>query len=215
MQLSFPSFPCLADKRPACPRGFKDAALPMHGLATLWANHPGELDGVPTGPAGATAAGMRRHRRHAAPADPLPPKGPDVRSAGAFCLPTCQFLSDFLRSMRSPRGGRGNVETLRSSRGRDWDRRVRGSQEQRSRMTKALDDLVGQSVADFVAERGDPTSSVKLGEGESAFRWVLTGQGAGAVVPMSGAMIVVSPRELVCTVTLRATRTAKTKLAAA
>lgn len=86
MQLSFPSFPCLADKRPACPRGFKDAALPMHGLATLWANHPGELDGVPTGPAGATAAGMRRHRRHAAPADPLPPKGPDVRSDGAFCF---------------------------------------------------------------------------------------------------------------------------------
>jgi hypothetical protein len=38
---------------------------------------------------------------------------------------------------------------------------------------------------------------------------VLTGQGAGAVVPMSGAMIVVPPRELVCTVTLRATTTAK------
>jgi hypothetical protein len=43
--------------------------------------------------------------------------------------------------------------------------------ERQSRMIKALDDLVGQSIADFVAERGDPTSSVKLGEGENAFRW--------------------------------------------
>jgi hypothetical protein len=51
MQLPCPSFPCLADKRPACPTGFKAAALPAHGLATLWARHPGELVGVPTGPA--------------------------------------------------------------------------------------------------------------------------------------------------------------------
>jgi hypothetical protein len=51
MQLPYPSFPCLADKRPACPNGFKDAALPMHGLARLWARHAGELVGVPTGAA--------------------------------------------------------------------------------------------------------------------------------------------------------------------
>jgi Bifunctional DNA primase/polymerase, N-terminal len=51
MLLAWPSFPCFADKRPACPRGFKDAALPTHGLATLWARHPGELIGIPTGAA--------------------------------------------------------------------------------------------------------------------------------------------------------------------
>jgi Bifunctional DNA primase/polymerase, N-terminal len=39
------------DKRPATPNGFKDAALPLHGLATLWARHPGELIGIPTGAA--------------------------------------------------------------------------------------------------------------------------------------------------------------------
>jgi Bifunctional DNA primase/polymerase, N-terminal len=55
MQLPYPSFPCLADKRPACPNGFKDAALPWHGLGTLWARHPGELVGVPCGPASGLA----------------------------------------------------------------------------------------------------------------------------------------------------------------
>jgi hypothetical protein len=49
MQLNYPSFPCNADKTPACPHGFKDVALPEMGLATLWARYPGELIGVPTG----------------------------------------------------------------------------------------------------------------------------------------------------------------------
>jgi hypothetical protein len=55
MLLDVPTFPCNGLKRPTCPRGFKDAALPAHGLATLWARHPGELVGVPTGPASGLA----------------------------------------------------------------------------------------------------------------------------------------------------------------
>jgi hypothetical protein len=55
MPLPYPSFPCNGLKRPTTPNGFKDAALPAHGLATLWLRHPGELVGVPTGPASGLA----------------------------------------------------------------------------------------------------------------------------------------------------------------
>lgn len=49
MRLDYPAFPCLGDKRPACPTGFKAAAPAWRGLATLWMRHPGTLVGVPAG----------------------------------------------------------------------------------------------------------------------------------------------------------------------
>ena len=79
---------------------------------------------------------------------------------------------------------------------------------QRERMSGALDAYVGGSIASYVADHGEPTSSVKLGDHESAFRWVITGQGAGGVVPIGSSLVVVPPRELVCTVSLTATTTA-------
>jgi hypothetical protein len=42
---SRPAFPYHANKRPACPHGFKDATADRE----LWAKYPGELIGVPTG----------------------------------------------------------------------------------------------------------------------------------------------------------------------
>jgi hypothetical protein len=54
-RIGYPAFPCLADKRPACPHGLKDATLPAAGLATLWARHPGVLVGVASGPASGLA----------------------------------------------------------------------------------------------------------------------------------------------------------------
>lgn len=79
---------------------------------------------------------------------------------------------------------------------------------QQERMKTALDAYIGQSVANFVADRGEPESSVKLADHESAFRWVITGEGAGAIVPIGSALVAVPPRQLVCSVSLTATTTA-------
>jgi hypothetical protein len=46
-----PVFPCLADKRPATPNGFKDATCDPQAVRQMWARHPGQLIGVPTGAA--------------------------------------------------------------------------------------------------------------------------------------------------------------------
>jgi Bifunctional DNA primase/polymerase, N-terminal len=44
-----PCFPCRADKRPATPRGFKDATRARKVVLEMWRRYPGPLIGIPTG----------------------------------------------------------------------------------------------------------------------------------------------------------------------
>jgi hypothetical protein len=67
-----------------------------------------------------------------------------------------------------------------------------GCNRQQTRMESALNAYIGRSVAEFAADHGDPTSVVKLSDTETAFRWVITGQGRRR-------------SHTTCTVSLRAT----------
>ncbi len=78
-------------------------------------------------------------------------------------------------------------------------------------MSNALNPWLGETIASYVAAHGDPTSTVKLAAGKSAFRWVLTGQGAGGDVPVAGATDVHPPRQLeTWTAVFTATTSSKT-----
>lgn len=50
-EFGLPVFPCSADKRPACPHGFRDATCDLDAIRALWYRHPGALIGVPAGAA--------------------------------------------------------------------------------------------------------------------------------------------------------------------
>jgi len=47
--VGLPTFPCNAEKRPTCPKGFLQAARSPIEVRKLWAQWPGVLVGVPTG----------------------------------------------------------------------------------------------------------------------------------------------------------------------
>jgi hypothetical protein len=65
-----PVFPCRRpDKRPTCPNGFYDATRDAAVVKQLWAAHPGNLIGVPTGPMSGLFVADIDSGRHASAAE--------------------------------------------------------------------------------------------------------------------------------------------------
>jgi hypothetical protein len=81
--------------------------------------------------------------------------------------------------------------------------------QQKTKMESALTPYVGRSIADFMIDRGPSTSTIDLGPNKRAFQWKITGQTAGAVVPLSGMLVTVPPQQQTCTVSLIASTTKK------
>jgi hypothetical protein len=75
-------------------------------------------------------------------------------------------------------------------------------QQQTKKMETALTPYVARSIADFALDHGPPTGTIDMGAGKRGFQWVITGQSAGAVVPISGMLATVPPQQQVCTVSL-------------
>jgi hypothetical protein len=76
-------------------------------------------------------------------------------------------------------------------------------------MDGALTPYVGRTVADFVLDRGPPTNTIDMGPNKRGFQWLVTAQTAGAVVPVSGMLVTVPPRQQSCSVSLIASTTKK------
>jgi hypothetical protein len=75
------------------------------------------------------------------------------------------------------------------------------------KMQSALQPYVGRSIADFALDHGPPTNTIEMGGNERGFQWQITGQSAGAVVPVSGMLVAVPPQQRTCLVSFVASTT--------
>jgi hypothetical protein len=92
-----------------------------------------------------------------------------------------------------------------------WQQRQELQQaQQQSKMSADLNQYIGGSIADFVIAKGSPASTTDISPTKRLFRWVFTGQGIGAAVPVGGVLVTVPPRQLQCTVSF-VTNTSKSK----
>jgi hypothetical protein len=74
--------------------------------------------------------------------------------------------------------------------------------QQQRKMDSSLAPYVSRSIADFALDHGPPTSTIDMGASRRGFQWVVTGQTAGAFVPVSGMLVTVPPEQRKCTVSL-------------
>ncbi len=67
----------------------------------------------------------------------------------------------------------------------------------------------GKTIADIALRRGPPHTSFAVGNNETAFQWVLTGQAPGMIIPVSGMIVTAPPTSTQCRFTYKAITTAK------
>jgi hypothetical protein len=92
-----------------------------------------------------------------------------------------------------------------------WQQRQEFQHEQQqSKMTAALDTVVGHPISDYVIAKGPPASTTDISPTKRLFRWVFTGQSIGGIVPVGGAIVAIPSRQLQCTVSFVA-NTSKSK----
>jgi hypothetical protein len=77
-----------------------------------------------------------------------------------------------------------------------------GYDRKQGRMEQALSRYVGRPVSEYILDRGPPTSTFEIGPGKKGFQWRIAGQTVGAVVPVSGMLVAVPPKEETCMVSL-------------
>ena len=66
----------------------------------------------------------------------------------------------------------------------------------------ALNPWIGRSIADYVVQRGPPTTSIDLGGNKRAFQWRMTRQTPGAVIPLGNSSVTVPSGQESCMVSL-------------
>ncbi len=76
------------------------------------------------------------------------------------------------------------------------------AQQLASRGDFALNPWIGRSIADFVVQRGPPTTSIDLGGNKRAFQWQATRQTPAAVIPLGSSLVGVPSRQESCLVSL-------------
>lgn len=92
-----------------------------------------------------------------------------------------------------------------------WQQRQEFQHEQQqSKMTAALDTVIGRPISDYVIAKGPPASTTDISPTKRLFRWVFTGQSVGGVVPVGGAIVAIPSRQLQCSVSFVA-NTSKSK----
>ena len=83
-------------------------------------------------------------------------------------------------------------------------------EQQQSKMTAALDTVIGHPISDYVIAKGPPASTTDISPTKRLFRWVFTGQSVGGMVPVGGAIVAIPSRQLQCSVSFVA-NTSKSK----